>query len=277
MESDFTVGIIGGKGKMGQFFKKIFEKQGYSVLISDIGTELTNQELVEKSKVIFISVPISAFESVIKEISGYIKDEHWIIDICSLKNEPVKIMKRYLEKGEVLATHPLFGPFEKNLKNKTIAFWPIKGENVLNWFVKTMSKEGVRLVKVPPKKHDKIMAIVQVLNHFWLILLGNILKDSGIPLEEIIVLSTPAFLHQLEILTRFSKQSLDVYEKIQLQNPWGKNLRKIFYHNCKEFLKSLDSRNAKKIFEKYFQNCQEVAKELEVLLHKLFPNEVKKD
>jgi len=271
MEDGFKIGIIGGKGKMGQFFKSLFEKKGYQVLVSDIGTDLTNEDIVKNCKVIIVSVPLSVFENVIVEIGPLVEDEHWVIDICSLKSEPVKVMKKYLERGEILATHPLFGPFEKSLKNRTIAFWPVRGNKCATWFVEEMSKEGLRLVKVAPKKHDQIMAVVQVLNHFWLVLLGNIIKNSKVSLEELITLSTPTFLQQLEILKRFSKQNPDVYEKIQLQNPWGKNLRKLFCQNCRGFLKGLDSNKAGEIFEKYFQTTQEVAKELEDLFTKVFP------
>jgi len=270
MESNFTIGIIGGKGKMGQLFKNFFEKKGYPVLISDVGTELSNVELVKKSKVILISVPMSIFADVLKEIAPFVEEKHWIMDVCSLKSEPAKLMKTHLEKGEILATHPLFGPFEKDLRNKIIAFWPIRGKNVTRWFIEVMTEEGLKLVKVPPKKHDKIMALVQVLNHFWLILLGNIIQDSGLELEEIVSLSTPSFLKQLDILKRFAKQDPKLYEKIQLENPWGKNFRKIFCQNCKNLTKALNSDNAEEVFEKYFNIAQEVAKQLEILLDKFF-------
>ena len=41
------IGIIGGKGKMGSWFGKFFHEIGLEVLISDIDTELTNEDLVK--------------------------------------------------------------------------------------------------------------------------------------------------------------------------------------------------------------------------------------
>ncbi len=274
MDDGFSIGIIGGKGKMGHFFANLFSSQGYQVLVSDIGTDLTNKDLVKACKVIFISVPVSAFEKVVKEISDVVEKRHWIIDVCSLKSEPVKVMKKYLSEPEILATHPLFGPFEKDLRGKTIAFWSVRGKSVLNWFIEEMQKHGLRLVRVPPKKHDKIMALVQVLNHFWLIILANLIKKSGLDLKEVISLSTPTFLQQLEVLKRFARQNPEVYEKIQLENPWGKNLRKLFCQTCRKLLKGLDSEEASEIFESYFTTTQELARELEVLLDEVFPNQV---
>ncbi len=272
MNENFIIGIIGGKGKMGELFKKFFRKKGYPVLISDMDTELSNIDLVKQSKVVIISVPMPVFPNIIKEISPYIENKHWVIDICSLKAEPAKIMKTYLKKGEILATHPLFGPFEKDLENKIIAYWPIRGKNLINWFIKTMSEEGLKLVKISPKKHDKMMGLVQVLNHFWLILLGKTIKDSGFDLKELISISTPSFLKQLDILKRLANQDLKLYEKIQLENPWGNHFRRVLCQNCNKLKKALSSKQAEEIFDEYFIIAQSIAKELEILLDKFFTN-----
>jgi len=274
MDENFRIGIIGGKGKMGNLFKNLFEKKGYSVEISDISTSLTNTELIKRNKVILISVPMETFSEVVKEISPFVKDHHWIIDICSLKREPTKIMKNFLKKGEILATHPLFGPYEKDLKGKTIAFYPVRGKNVANWFKKVMSDEGLRLVKISPKKHDEIMALVQVVNHFWLILLAKVIKDSKFSLEDVVYLSTPSFLKQLHILKRLAKQDANLYAKIQLENPLGKKFRNLLCKNCKILSKAFNSKSAKSAFIKHFEVAKEIAVKLENLLDKIFPEEI---
>ncbi|MCK5605589.1 prephenate dehydrogenase/arogenate dehydrogenase family protein, partial [Candidatus Pacearchaeota archaeon] len=56
------IGIIGGNGKMGQYFTDFFEKNGYSVIISDKRTKLTNQQLAKKADVVIVSVPIGITE-----------------------------------------------------------------------------------------------------------------------------------------------------------------------------------------------------------------------
>lgn len=274
MDDNFKIGIIGGKGKMGNLFKNLFEKRGYPVEISDINTNLTNIELVQKNKIILISVPMEVFPEVVKEISPFVENHHWVIDICSLKREPVRVMKRYLKKGEILATHPLFGPYEKDLRGKTIAFYPVRGRNVSKWFKEFMLKEGLKLVRISPKKHDEIMALVQVINHFWLILLAKIMKDSGFNLRDVVNLSTPSFIRQLYILARLAKQDTGLYAKIQLENPLGKKLRNRLCKDCKLLAKAFNSEKAEEEFKNYFTLAKEVAKELEILLDETFPEEI---
>ncbi|AIH04118.1 MULTISPECIES: prephenate dehydrogenase/arogenate dehydrogenase family protein [Thermodesulfobacterium] len=272
MEDNFKIGIIGGKGKMGEFFARFFQKKGYYVLVSDKDTQLNNQSLLQEAKVILISVPMSVFPKVVEEIAEFTTPEHWILDVCSLKLEPYKIMKSLLKKPEVLATHPLFGPYETSLKGKTIAYFPIRGKNLLNWFIKVMSEDGLSLIKISPKKHDQIMGLVQVLNHFWLVLLGNIINHSGFRLEEIVSLATPSFLKQLEILQRLAYQDEKLYTKIQVDNPYGKRFRTLFYRECKKLIKALNSSEAQVFFETNFKEVKTLAKTLENLLKSSHPH-----
>ncbi len=56
------IGIIGGKGKMGKAFARFFVELGYEVIVSDLKTKLKPLELVRKSDVVIISVPIDKTE-----------------------------------------------------------------------------------------------------------------------------------------------------------------------------------------------------------------------
>ncbi|MEZ0344629.1 MAG: prephenate dehydrogenase/arogenate dehydrogenase family protein [Caldimicrobium sp.] len=268
MEENFTVGIIGGAGKMGRFFKKFFEKKGYPVLISDKDEGLSLKELLEKSKVILLSLPMEVFPEVVKNMAPLVREEHWILDICSLKLEPARTMKKYLKKGELLATHPLFGPYEKDLSGKIVALYPLRGKNCYSWFSSLLQSEGMKVVKISPKKHDEIMGLVQVVNHFWLILLGNLIKDSGFSVKEILDLSTPSFLSQLKILMRLAWQEENLYARIQLENPFGKKFRNLLCKNCKNLARTLnkEDKESYEAFKEYFLSAKEIAAEIEKLL-----------
>ncbi len=265
MEENFRIGIIGGAGKMGKLFQNFFQKRGYEVLISDKGIGLSLEELLEKGKVILLSLPLEVFPQVVKEMAPLVSDSHWIIDICSLKYEPAKVMKTLLKRGELLATHPLFGPFEKDLTGKTIAYYPLRGKHLSRWFLSLLEKEGLKAVKISPKKHDKIMALVQVLNHFLQILIAKTIRDSGFSLQEIFSLSTPSFLKQLEILRRLAKQDENLYAYIQLNNPFGAKYRSIFCKNCNSLNKAFKGEKASSLFIENFRLAKEIAQELEKL------------
>lgn len=274
MEEHFRIGIIGGAGKMGRLFQNFFQKKGYEVLISD-REGLSYEELMEKSKVVILSLPLDVFPEVVKKIAPLVKSSHWIMDICSLKLEPAKIMKRYLTKGELLATHPLFGPFEKELKGKRVAYYPLRGKNFPKWFLPLLEEEGIKVVKITPKKHDKIMALVQVLNHFLQILIAQTVKKTGFPINEIFALSTPSFLKQLEILKRLAHQDENLYAHIQLNNPFGKKMRQVYCQTCKTLHRAL-KRGDEESFKIFIENFI-LAKNLAMELEALFSSEVEEE
>jgi len=268
MEENFTLGIIGGAGKMGSFFKGFFEKKGYQVLVSDQGVGLDLKELLERSKVVMLSLPMEVFPGVVKEISPLVKEHHWVFDICSLKLEPARLMRRYLKKGELLATHPLFGPYERDLKGKVVALYPLRGKNLYQWLSRLLREEGLKVIKIPPRRHDEIMGLVQVVNHFWLILLGNVLKESPFSLEEVVNLSTPSFLSQLKILMRLALQDENLYARIQLDNPFGRKYRGTLCRLCQNLARSLNrpDEGSYETFKSYFRDAKEIASKLSSLL-----------
>ena len=86
-----TIGIIGGKGKTGSQFARFFRDLGAEVLVSDIGTEMTNGELIEQADVVIFSVPLHLSEEIIRsEISHCKNKDQIVLDVSSLKQKQVK-------------------------------------------------------------------------------------------------------------------------------------------------------------------------------------------
>ena len=70
-----------------------------------------------------------------------------------------------------------------------------------------------------PEKHDKMMAIVQALNHFNTITLGVALAQTNIELAEINKFSTPIFRTKLDIIKKVFVESPELYIDIITKNP----------------------------------------------------------
>ena len=93
------VGII-GFGRFGKVLASILQK-GFHILAYDPepqnphhGIEFTDLEKVLGAANLFIAVPIRQFENVIQEIAPYLQPETTLIDVCSVKIHPGKIMKK---------------------------------------------------------------------------------------------------------------------------------------------------------------------------------------
>jgi prephenate dehydrogenase len=80
-------------------------------------------------------------------------------------------------------------------------------------------KNKMSVLEATPEKHDKMMAIVQALNHFNTITLGMALAQANIELSEINKFSTPIFRTKMDIIRKVFVESPDMYVDIITGNP----------------------------------------------------------
>ncbi|MCD6320462.1 MAG: prephenate dehydrogenase/arogenate dehydrogenase family protein [Candidatus Desulfofervidaceae bacterium] len=257
MKKPETIGIVGGTGRMGQWFKAFFEKKGYNVLISSRRTSLTAQDLARQADVVIVSVPISVTIDTIKEIGPYVRKEALLMDFTSLKQKPVEAMLEY-SKAEVIGAHPLFGPGVNGLKGQVIVLCPARGEEWLPW-VKDIFAEA-HLEMTTPEEHDTIMAIVQALTHFLFITFGATAADLSLLPETLLRYSTPNFRALWERITNLTTQNPEIYASIQFDNPFyqEKVLPMFLKHleNLKQIILNRDAEAFMEMFKKIESCCK---------------------
>jgi len=130
------IAIVGGSGKMGQWFARLLLKEGKQVVISgrsqkklleaklleakrQLGVDVaSNVEAVGGADVVMLSVPIESFEEVVEQISPHVSAGQAVIDISSTKVFPVATMHKHLKTGVTLGVHPLFGPGAGSMVNQ---------------------------------------------------------------------------------------------------------------------------------------------------------------
>ncbi len=175
------IAIVGGSGKMGQWFARFLLQEGHEVIITGrnekklrgIKQQLdveaaTSLKAVNRADVVLISVPIDSFEEVVKQLQPNIQPEQVIIDITSVKVMPVKIMHQYLKTALVLGTHPVFGPGAKGVANQNFVLTPVgEKETALAEKIKQyLEVREARVTVMPPREHDEMMAVILGLAHF---------------------------------------------------------------------------------------------------------------
>jgi prephenate dehydrogenase len=176
-----NIAIIGGSGNMGRWFARYLLKEGMQVVITgrnrqkllSAGKELgvptaTNIDAAKQADVVIISVPIDNFESVVKEIAPCTRKEQIIVDFTSLKTRPVEIMHRYIKKGTVLGTHPVFGPGAKDMKNHNFVLTPTnaKEAKLADKVKQHLEKKKANVSIMTPEEHDELITVVLGLAHF---------------------------------------------------------------------------------------------------------------
>jgi chorismate mutase/prephenate dehydrogenase len=84
---------------------------------------------------------------------------------------------------------------------------------------RAFSARGLAVTEATPEQHDRAMSIVQVLTHFQTQVLGLTLARLGVPLEETLPFTSPAYLLELYVAARHFAQEPGLYGAIEMRNP----------------------------------------------------------
>jgi prephenate dehydrogenase len=215
---DIQVGIIGGFGGMGRIFADLFRGDGYRVLVSGRKRGPDIPEMAEQCPVVIASVPIDITVEIISQIGPLMKKDALLMDLTSLKTEPVKAMLRS-SPAEVIGLHPLFGPGVASISGYTICICPARGEVWLAWVKDIFTKHGAILIETTPEHHDEMMALVQALNHLNSITMGMVLSEWGVDLAELGRFATPIFQTKLAIIKELFTNNPSLYAEIITSSP----------------------------------------------------------
>ncbi|MCK9632702.1 MAG: prephenate dehydrogenase/arogenate dehydrogenase family protein [Methanoregula sp.] len=213
------IGIIGGTGKMGQFFVPVFERAGYDVRVSGRKTALTNEELAATSDIVIVSVPIHDTCRVIGEIAPLMQKDQLLCDLTSLKVRPVGAM--LASKADVIGLHPMFGPTVGSLKSQTIIVCPARADEYhTEALLKIFRNEGATCTITTPEEHDRMVAIVQGLTHFVTLCMADTVRRLGIDIRATQEFTSPVYQIELSLMGRLLSQDPLLYADILQQNPY---------------------------------------------------------
>ncbi len=225
------IGII-GFGRFGKLWSQILHSVGMQVLIYDRNILKTKNkfghfvslEEVVKTDILFLLVPISEMENICKKIKKLLPVKTIVIDACSVKIEPVKIMKRNFSAHQtIVGTHPLFGPDSikrQGLKGQKIVICKVQGkQGNVRLLEKLFDLLNLKIIKSTPKEHDREMSKSQVLVHF----LGRALGELGLREQSI---STPDYQSLLKLNDLVNNDTWQLFFDMQRLNPFAKKMRK---------------------------------------------------
>lgn len=246
-----TIGVIGGAGQMGGMLARMFQDLGHKVLISDVGTELSANEVARLADVVVISVPIEVTERVIREVGPHVRPDALLMDITSIKQEPLIAMLASTQ-ASVVGTHPMFGPGVHSLQGQRVVLCPGRGEAWQQWLTTTLAGRGLQVTVTSAEQHDRAMALVQVLTHFQTQVLGLALSRLQIPLAESLTFTSPAYLMELYVAARHFAQAPELYGPIEMLNPMTHTITSTFRaaaDEVSEILAERDQRRFTAMFE----------------------------
>lgn len=214
--------IIWWTSKFWQLWQRYFEEKWHQVIVSSRSTSIKPEEAILLWDIIIFSVSIRYTIKTIRDLIPLIPSDKLVMDFTGIKIEASNELKKYTS-WEVVATHPMFGPWIKSLKNQNIAFDPVSPGEKWKYIKSLWTQDEANLIELESHKHDELVAILQSSVHFINLLIGHVLKTRDIHPDKLLAISTPNSRMQLFILSRFLNQEASLYTDMQMHNTIYKN------------------------------------------------------
>ncbi|QFI36490.1 bifunctional chorismate mutase/prephenate dehydrogenase [Moritella marina ATCC 15381] len=206
--------VIGGAGKLGMLFVRMFRLSGYQVDILEQGDWDKADALFANAGLVVVSVPINLTETIIAKL-GRLPKDCVLADITSIKNKPLQAMLTAHE-GPVVGLHPMFGPDVGNLAKQVIVCCDGRGKAQYQWLLEQMQIWGARIYDVDAKQHDEAMTLIQALRHFTTFVYGAHLAEENPDIQQLLDLSSPIYRLELAMVGRLFAQDPTLYADIIL-------------------------------------------------------------
>ncbi|GBC82621.1 T-protein [bacterium HR10] len=225
-----TCAII-GFGRFGRLLARILREE-FPVLVYDrrpdpaaareLDVELVSLEAACAADALFFAVPISEFESAIREARAHLGPGRLILDTCSVKVHPIEVMRRELPPWvEALGTHPLFGPdsARDGLQGLRIVFCPVRvSATTLQFWRAFWQRRGVQVIEMSPDEHDRRAAYSQGITHFVGRVLGELPLESG-------EITTRGFEAIRGVIEQTTHDTWQLFHDLQHYNPYTPQMR----------------------------------------------------
>lgn len=244
MSQPQNISII-GYGRFGEVWAE-FLKQDFNVFVADKkkikpsakikGVSFVNLKEALQKEVIFLCIPISAFEDFLTKNAAKFNPEATVLDVCSVKVYPVDLMKKHLPRGcQIIGTHPMFGPDSiKEGKDDlpTVMSRVRQKPATYDFWRKYFARRGLRVVEITPRQHDKLASESQSITFY----IGRVLGELDLKPTKI---DTLGFRKLREIIDQTCNDTWQLFYDLQTKNPYGEGVRRRVERSFKKINREL--------------------------------------
>lgn len=240
------IGII-GFGRFGKLMTRylaqdfevvVYNRNNIEREIDGAGARAASLKDVCQRDIVILSVPISVLKETLSDIAPMLKPGSLVIDVCSVKEYPVRLMKEILPQNvSILATHPMFGPdsASDSLKGRKIVVCNVRMDNAAYQdIIEYLASKELVIIETTPDEHDRQIAVSLALTHF----IGRSLSEFGAkPLE----VDTEGYQRLLHVLGVVEHDTWQLFVDMNIYNPHAKKYRAAFMEAIKKVSHRLET------------------------------------
>lgn len=182
-----------------------------------------NKKYISQADIVVFSVPIWHMENTILELAPLIKSSATVIDVCSVKSMPSRLLKKHCPSWcTIIPTHPMFGPFVSSIAGQIIVLTSDtvgKSHPHYKKLQRFLESQSAKVIETSPQEHDKMMAVIQGLTHFDMFVFGETLRRLNFDIAESFNFVSPVYKIIISSVARYIGQNPKLYSDIQIHNP----------------------------------------------------------
>ena len=134
---------------------------------------------------------------------------------------------------------------------------PGRGEIGLKWLTGILEKAGVEVVVMEPDEHDRLMGLIQGVNHFSTLALALCISRCGFELEDIGNGTTKTFRRRLHRIRSVMEQPAELFGSLLIDNPAAGEFIEQYLESVEEWIRITREGN-KEAFAALFDSLKEV-------------------
>ncbi len=161
------------------------------------------------------------------------------------------LMHRYLKKGTILGTHPVFGPGAKSLANHNVVLTPTseKEQQLSDRVQRYLESQGASVTVMTPGDHDEMMTVVLALAHFIAITAADTLLEYN-HLATMQRVGGTTFKLLYTLVESVISEDPGLYASLQMCFPGAARVEAKFIENALSWKEMVRSKNANGFAEK---------------------------
>lgn len=217
--------VIGGLGRMGRWFVRFLQSQGFQVEVADPKTDKTGlsdwRDAGNTFDVYVIAAPLTATKRILDQMAQT-PPRGLVFDIGSLKTPLRSGLYRLAETGaRVTSVHPMFGADTDLLSGRHVVLVDVGVPEATAQAGELFASTMASLVEMDLDSHDRLIAYILGLSHALNIVFLTALAESGETAAHLADLSSTTFDRQLAVASQVAGENPHLYYEIQSLNEYG--------------------------------------------------------
>lgn len=226
-----TALVIGGAGRMGQWFADFLASQGYAVTIADPDAQAQSDlpypcvpdwaSLDTDFAITVIATPLRITQNIMLKMAQN-PPSGLVFDLGSLKTPLRQGLQALKQAGvRVTSVHPMFGPATQMLSGRHVIFVDVGDSMAVAQARALFDATMAMQVEMALDDHDRMIAHVLGLSHALNLAFVTSLANSGEAASKLQALSSTTFDDQFKIAAAVTEENPHLYYEIQALNDYG--------------------------------------------------------